>query len=92
MKTVARFITRMQGKDDGLFIGSLFKGGEEFFEPNTVYEIREILGTLTIKKVGMGCGAGPNNCATNKLHDRGTIFSWNSDISHAMEEKNSCDF
>lgn len=51
MTMLARFIYRGSGKEDGLFIGSSVRG-QQFFEPNTVYEIVEFLGETMIRKVG----------------------------------------
>ena len=84
MKTVARIATRLQGEDDGLFLGALFKGGRAYFKPNTIYEIKDILGTLTIVEVGRATGAGPNNCSSMNLDYSKVQFSWCSDISHVM--------
>lgn len=84
MKTVARIVTRMQGEGDGLFLGALFKGGADYFKPNTIYEIKEVLGALTIVEVGRATGAGPNNCSSMNLDYSKVQFSWCSDISHVM--------
>lgn len=51
MTMIARFIYRGSGENDGLFIGSSVKG-QKFFEPNSVYEIFELLGETMIRKVG----------------------------------------
>lgn len=85
--TLARLITRLQDDNDGLFIGSLLKGGKDYFKPNTVYEIRDIMGTLTIVEVGQGSGAGPRNCASPKLHENGTTFSWNMKVGNIVEDE-----
>jgi hypothetical protein len=77
METVARFVTRLQGKNDGLFIGVTMKPGT--FKPNTVYEIKNTLGTLTIVEVGMATGAGPDNCASTRISYE-TPFHWSEPI------------
>ena len=82
MKTVARFVTRLQGEGDGLFIGVLMSQG--VFKPNTVYEIKEILGELTIREVGMACGAGSDNCVSNNLSDGKAMFHWACEIGHII--------
>ena len=82
MKAVARFVTRLQGEGDGLFIGALMSQG--VFKPNTVYEIREILGELSIREVGMACGAGPNNCVSNNVVDGKAMFHWACEIGHII--------
>lgn len=84
MKTVARILTRLQGEGDGLFLGALFKGGSAYFKPNTIYEIRDVLGVLTIVEVGRATGAGSDNCSSRTLDHKKTQFSWFSDISHVM--------
>lgn len=53
MKTIARLVTRLQGEGDGLFIGVTMKD-HNFFEPNTVYEVVDVLGQHIIRKVGQG--------------------------------------
>jgi hypothetical protein len=85
MKTIARFITRLQGEGDGLFIGSLFHSGKDFLKPNTVYEIVDVLGQLTIKEVGQGTGAGHDNCVSRNLGHKDVQFSWASDIRHVLD-------
>ncbi len=82
MKRVARFVTRLQGKGDGLFIGALM--GEGAFKPNTVYEIQEILGEYVIKEVGMACGAGPDNCVTNTMSSGEAMFPWFNDVGYII--------
>lgn len=85
MRTVARILTRFQGEGDGLFIGVLFKGGLDYFKPNTIYEIKEILGALTIVEVGRATGAGPNNCSSRNLDYSKVQFSWSSEIGHVID-------
>lgn len=88
MKTVARILTRLQGEgdgnEDGLFIGVLFKGGLDYFKPNTIYEIKETLGALTVVEVGRATGAGPNNCSSRNLDYSKVQFHWSSDIGHVI--------
>ena len=84
MKTVARFVTRLQGEGDGMFIGAVFHAGKDSFKPNTVYEIREVLGALTIVEVGQGIGAGPDNCSNQVMSDGKNPFHWAEDIGHII--------
>lgn len=56
MKTIARLTTRLQGEGDGLMLGVALKG-HNFFEPNSVYEIVDVLGTHIIRKIGQGTPA-----------------------------------
>jgi hypothetical protein len=51
IKPLARLVFRGSGKNDGLIIGSSIKE-HNFFKPNTVYELREVLGEVVIKEVG----------------------------------------
>jgi hypothetical protein len=81
---VARFVTRLQGEGDGLFIGVLMTGGLEHFKPNTIYEIREVLGTLQIVEVGQACGAGSDNCVSDKMSEHMTPFHWAQDIGNII--------
>jgi hypothetical protein len=77
METVARFVTRFQGANDGLFIGAMMKS--DIFKPNTIYEINNIFGTLTISEVGMATGAGHDNCASTRISPE-TPFHWSEKI------------
>ena len=49
---VARFWTRMADPTDGLFIGATMVKG--VFEPNTIYEIVDVMGEKMIRKIGKG--------------------------------------
>ncbi len=82
MKTVARFVTRLQGKGDGLFIGAMMQEGA--FKPNTVYEIKEIMGEYIISEVGMAAGAGSDNCVSNSMSENKTMFHWVCDIGNII--------
>jgi len=84
MKTVARFVTRMQGEDDGLFIGAVFHAGKDSFKPNTVYEIRDVFGALTIVEVGQGVGAGSDNCISDMMSEGMNPFHWAQDIGNII--------
>ena len=84
INAVARFVTRMQGEGDGLFIGSLFKSGKGALKPNTVYEIRDIMGTLTIVEIGQGVGAGSDNCVSDMMSEGKTPFHWGVSIENIL--------
>ena len=84
INTVARFVTRLQGKGDGLFVGTLLKSGQGVFKPNTVYEIHDVMGVLTIVEIGQGVGAGQDNCVSNMMSEGKTPFHWGSDIGHTL--------
>lgn len=84
INTVARFVTRLQGEGDGLFIGSLLKSGQGVLKPNTVYEIRDVMGVLTIVEVGQGVGAGSDNCVSNMMSEGKTPFHWACEIGHII--------
>ena len=84
--SVGRFVTRLQGEGDGLFVGSLFKSGKGLLKPNTVYEIRDVMGTLTIVEIGQGQGAGPDNCISSSMADGETLFHWGQDIGYILAD------
>lgn len=84
ISTAARFVTRMQGEGDGLFVGTLFKSAQGVLKPNTVYEIRDVMGTLTVVEIGQGVGAGQDNCVSNMMSEGKTPFHWGSDIGHTL--------
>ena len=85
MKTVGRFVTRMQGAGDGLFVGTLLKDGVGTFKPNTIYEIREVLGELQIAEIGQGVGAGSDNCVSNMMSEGKNPFHWGQDIGNIID-------
>ena len=73
---VARFVTRLQGEDDGLFVGAILKDGKSWFEPNTVYQIEDVMGVLQIREVGKASGAESGQ----KLGEDNTLWHWAQDI------------
>jgi len=81
---VARIVTRMQGGDDGLMIGTLFKTGVGFMKPNTIYEIRSICDVLTIVEIGRATGAGEANCTHNMMSGTDAQFHWGQDIGNII--------
>jgi hypothetical protein len=87
MKTVARIVTRLQGENDGLFIGSLFKDGKGILKPNTIYELKEVLGTIELVEVGQACGGGPNNCKNDMMSSGEIMFHWGQDIGNIIGTK-----
>ena len=54
---VARFVTRLQGDDDGLIIGSLLGDGVGVLKPNFVYNLHvcHMTGDLILRPVGECC-------------------------------------
>lgn len=79
IKTVGRFIHRGCDEKDGLLIGAAFRGNS--FKPNTVYEIIDVLGQLTIREVGQSFIRGANE----PQHGR-TGETWGSSIEQLMTE------
>lgn len=75
-KPVARFWSRAAGDEDGLFLGTTLN--QKYFKTNTVYEIRETFGVLTIHEVGEGV------CAVHKMGDPRNVT--NTHISITLEE------
>lgn len=78
-KPQARFVTRMLGEDDGLFIGSAFKGNT-FLEPNTIYEITEcqLSGDILVKKVGKSL------ISEGKVSDSPIKATWCNEYDYTM--------
>lgn len=89
MKAIAKLVTRMQGPGDGLIVGSTMEG-QSFFEPNTVYEIIEVLGVPTIRKLGKSCGLDERE-KTAEFVDKhlwfGKFFSWAYLIEQILEAR-----
>jgi len=83
MKLVARLVTRDEGptraNNAGLILGSIV-ADQSFFEGGQVYEIREILGVITIHHVGPSCIAGTGK----RVVDSPALTSWASSIEHVM--------
>jgi hypothetical protein len=53
IKSVGRFVTRPIGDGNSdLLLGSLMKGMSDYLIANYIYEIREVLGVLTIVPIG----------------------------------------
>jgi hypothetical protein len=52
MKPILRFVTRLADEGDGLIVGSVLKCGRDHFKPNTIYELIDICGTVTLREVG----------------------------------------
>ena len=79
MKPIARIVTRMQGEGDGLMLGSTF-AGQDFFKPNTIYEIGKVCGVVTIKEVGKACGfeAGDDPAQRHSFLKR--LFNWAEEV------------
>jgi hypothetical protein len=51
LKPIARLVFRGSGPNDGIIIGCSIKG-HKFFKPNTVYELKEVMGEVIIEEVG----------------------------------------
>jgi hypothetical protein len=79
IKTVGRFIHRGCDENDGLLIGAAFRGNS--FKPNTVYEIVDVLGELTVREVGQSFILGANE----PRHGR-TGETWGSSVDQLMCE------
>lgn len=79
MKTIARMVTRLQGEGDGLILAVAMKG-HDFFEPNTVYEIVEVMDTVVIRKLGISAIA-----ATGETYrDSPLRQHWAGDVGDIM--------
>lgn len=94
-KTVARIVTRFQGEGDGLFLGALMRGGRDHLKPNTIYEIRDVMGVLTIVEAGRATGAcsgEDSNCSSETMQDPRCQFSWAMDIGNILSQYNKTMF
>lgn len=87
MKTVARFVTRLQGEGDGLFVGSLTQQGVGTLDPNSVYEIRDVLGQLTLVKIGEATGSNEGVIGPKRERADGIAFHWAHDISDILASR-----
>jgi hypothetical protein len=73
MRRICRLVVRdTDDPNDGLIIGAKLKGTDNPLEPGDVWEIREILGELVLKKIGK-----------SHIPARGE-YSWNVDISDLL--------
>lgn len=79
MKTIARLVTRLQGEGDGLMIGATLND-HNFFKPNTVYEIRDIMGQHVIVEVGQGVMAQENETVA----DSPVRQHWGTEIGYLI--------
>lgn len=79
---IARILTRLQGEGDGLMIGALLKSGQDYFKPNSIYEIIycPLSEELKIKYHGPSCIAGEGQ--TYKDSPLGK--TWFEDISDVL--------
>lgn len=77
MNLQARFVTRCDGT---IFIGTLSKNS--LLKPDIVYEIRDILDTLTIKEIGTSIIPSSTKDKTKGKIEEPT---WGSSIGHIME-------
>jgi hypothetical protein len=81
MKMEARFVTRSDGT---IFIGVLSKNSS--LKPDTVYEIMEILDTLTIREIGTSIVPSSKK---DKTKGKVSEITWGSSIGHIMESLGS---
>lgn len=79
IRPVGRFIHRGCDENDGLLIGAAFKGNT--FKPNTVYEIVDVLGELTIREVGLSFIRNMNEPRHGRVGE-----TWGSSIEQIMNE------
>lgn len=79
MRSIARLVTRMQGEGDGLMLGVTLNG-HNFFKPSTVYELRDVLGVITIVEIGPALPATEGQRYT----DSPIRVHWASNIEDVM--------
>ena len=78
MKAVGRFIFRGCDDKDGLIIGASFRSHD--FKPNTVYEIRDVVGELMVCEVGESIIAGRDET----YHEAPSRDTWGSAIGDIL--------
>ena len=87
-RPVARLVTRMQGEDDGLMIGVTLRQ-QGYFKPNTVYEIVEVLGVLTLREVGKACGFEKGDDPAQRHLAFKKYFPWAEEIQNLLAVRGS---
>lgn len=92
-KPIARLVFRGSGKNDGLILGVSIKG-HNFFKPNTVYELQEIMGEILIKEVGPSwLGADKNRKEWGRTigdiveFNKGYAYLTKKEYDKALEQK-----
>lgn len=75
---VARIVMRGSDPTDGLGLIALFQGGQESLKPNTVYDVRDYAGVLTIVEVG------PSVMSSEVA--RGSLLNWECDVTSILNE------
>lgn len=81
MKVLGRFVFRGMDSNDGLIIGSSFKG-HDFFLPNTVYEITDWMGQIVLRPVGESIVARTGET----YHDSPVQRTWGSSFDQLVLE------
>lgn len=94
MKTVARFTTRhVDGKpgETDLFLGVMMKACSKVLKPDTIYEIRDVLGELMIVPVGPVAHPKTWNCDVSTILDGriGEVISTKDEYRRMLE--NNCE-
>jgi len=77
IKAVGRFIHRGCDANDGLLIGAAFHGNP--FKPNTVYEVVDVLGQLTVREIGQSAILNMNEPRKSAL-----ASTWGSSIDELL--------
>jgi hypothetical protein len=54
-RPVARLWVRGSDKNDGMILGTAFKGTRNVLKANTVYEITNVMGDLILREFGPSC-------------------------------------
>lgn len=94
MTTIARLVTRSARADDkvDLIIGAATKGETEL-TPNTIYEIRECMGELTIVRIGPSAIKNPGEKSpvmTNWGHSVSEILDCSNNVYLLTEGEAKC--
>lgn len=81
INALGRFVFRGCDDSDGLIIGAAFRR-HAFFERNTVYEIREVLGELSIHAIGESIVRHVGEPGTNSNSN----YTWGSTVGQLLDE------
>jgi hypothetical protein len=81
VKALGRFVFRGCNDSDGLLIGVSFRN-HEFFKRNTVYEIRDVFGEVSIHAVGESIIRHIGEEVTNT----NSMLTWGSSVNQLLDE------
>lgn len=81
IKTIGRIVFRGCDETDGLLIGATFRSND-FFKRNTVYEIRDVFGEISIHEIGESIVRHVGEPGTNSTAN----YTWGSTVGQLLDE------